>query len=218
MNALLLFSVLSGALSLPLASVQDTTTQCTNPCNGVESTNHPSSLCGNKFLGPAVFTAPSDPDWSDMFAGYDPLAQLCPTSFLKQWTTGSAYIYPPDDGALLDSAQKPVITEYTLQEGYELDRFGSQYGGYLAPRGTPFAWRSIPPGNLNPHANSTQYNYWVWRVKVPFNVTGGPIAPWFGQPGFGLQFYYEAGLGELESQGFIELVESRSCPCVAHDL
>lgn len=33
------------------------------------------------------------------------------------------------------------------------------------------------------------YNYHVYSVVKSFKVLGGPIAPWFGQPGLGAQFY-----------------------------
>lgn len=40
----------------------------------------------------------------------------------------------------------------------------------------------------------------------PFSVVGGPIAPWFGQPGLGAQFY-TGGVGnimKLLADGYIE--------------
>jgi hypothetical protein len=150
-----------------------------------------------------------------MFAGYGQLGSLCPKAFLDKWVpSGKGYVYPDHDGALLDSAGKPVTTEYTLTVGYELDRFGTRYGGYLAPKDTPFSWRSIPPSNLNKYTDSPEYNYWVWKVIKSFNITGGPIAPWFGQPGYGLQFYHEGGLQELEGT-YIELTDRRSCANLA---
>ncbi|GAB1207818.1 hypothetical protein APSETT445_006553 [Aspergillus pseudonomiae] len=179
-------------------------------------TGNSDSLCNNKLLGPKVFTAPDDPEWSEMFKGYSPLGSYCPKDFLREFAPdGKQYEYPEQDGALLDSVGVPVTTVYTLEEGMELDRFGTQYGGYLAPRDTPFSWRSIPPSNLNKYPNSPEYNYWVWRVVETFNVTGGPIAPFFGQPGYGLQFYHEGGLKELEEQGIIELIDMKKYSCDA---
>ncbi|KAF5855568.1 hypothetical protein ETB97_008978 [Aspergillus alliaceus] len=214
-----------GALSLPLEPSSpefdpSLVARCgANPCEGVPSTGHSDSLCDNKYLGPKLLTAAEDPEWSEMFNGYSPLGSYCPKAFLDKYVpSGKKYEYPDKDGALLDSAGVPVTTEYTLHEGYELDRFGTRYGGYLAPKDTPFSWRSIPPSNLNKYPDSPEYNYWVWRVKETFNITGGPIAPWFGQPGYGLQFYHEGGLQELEGT-FLELVEKKKCSCEAlHDI
>ncbi|KAB8263018.1 hypothetical protein BDV32DRAFT_146809 [Aspergillus pseudonomiae] len=211
-----------GAFSLPFGNSSQTPEasfggRCgRNPCEGVPSTGNSDSLCNNKLLGPKVFTAPDDPEWSEMFKGYSPLGSYCPKDFLREFAPdGKQYEYPEQDGALLDSVGVPVTTVYTLEEGMELDRFGTQYGGYLAPRDTPFSWRSIPPSNLNKYPNSPEYNYWVWRVVETFNVTGGPIAPFFGQPGYGLQFYHEGGLKELEEQGIIELIDMKKYSCDA---
>ncbi|KAE8376055.1 hypothetical protein BDV26DRAFT_294471 [Aspergillus bertholletiae] len=207
-----------GAFSLPLEEPSfeaSLVARCgVNPCKDVPSTGTSDALCSNKFLGPKVLTAASDPEWSEMFKGYHQLGSYCPTTFLQKFVPdGQQYVYPEKDGALLDSVGVPVTTEYTLEAGIELDRFGTQYGGYLAPKGTPFSWRSIPPSNLNKYPNSTEYNYWVWKVKETFNVTGGPIAPFFGQPGYGLQFYHAAGLKELETAGIIELIDKKQCSC-----
>ncbi|KAA8651031.1 hypothetical protein EYZ11_011316 [Aspergillus tanneri] len=182
-----------------------------DPCEGVPSTGSTDSLCNNKFLGPSVLTAANDDEWSSLFEGYSPLGTYCPKAFLDKFApSGNKYIYPEMDGALLDTEGKPVTTTYTLPEGMELDRFGSKYGGYLAPRDTPFSWRSIPPSNLNKYPDSPQYNYWVWVVKESFNITGGPIAPWFGQNGYGLQFHQESGLKQLEGR-YLELVAKKKC-------
>jgi hypothetical protein len=36
---------------------------------------------------------------------------------------------------------------------------------------------------------SYPFGYHVYRVLTPFNVTSGPIAAWFGQPGQGVQYH-----------------------------
>ncbi|KAF7593215.1 hypothetical protein BBP40_011845 [Aspergillus hancockii] len=206
-----------GAFTFPLA-IRDQQFEASliercgpTPCEGVPSTNSSDSLCNNKYLGPKIVTAASDPDWSELFEAYNPLGLLCPKEFLATWAPGGkGYTYPIEDGALLDSAGVPLTSNYTLPEGFELDRFGTKYGGYLSPKNTPFAWRSIPPSNLNKYSDSPEYNYWVWRVKKTFSIAGGPISPWFGQPGYGLQFYHEPGLKELEGT-YIELVDKNNC-------
>ena len=68
----------------------------------------------------------------------------------------------------------------TLQPGDNLDRFGSRYGEYLSPTGTPFEQRSLPPGKQSDP-------YEGYKVLRPFNVVQDEIAPAFGQPGGGTQ-------------------------------
>lgn len=43
-------------------------------------------------------------------------------------------------------------------------------------------------------------------VKQPLTVLGGPIAPWFGQPGLGAQFYTgdTGNIMSLIDQGYLE--------------
>ncbi|KAE8352255.1 hypothetical protein BDV28DRAFT_161865 [Aspergillus coremiiformis] len=212
-TSLILLLLPLGAFSLPLEAPALVARCGANPCDGVPSTGTPDALCDNKYLGPKVLAAANDPEWSELFTGYSPLGSHCPKDFLDKYVPGGkGYDYPEKNGALLDSAGVPVTTMYTLPEGYELDRFGTRYGGYLAPKDTPFSWRSAPPSNLNKYPDSPEYNYWVWRVTESFNITGGPIAPWFGQPGYGLQFYHEGGLQDLEGT-FLELVDKKECPC-----
>ena len=68
--------------------------------------------------------------------------------------------------------------------------------------------RSLPPDNLNtnPKAPNYPYNYHVYTVKKEFTVIGGPIRPWFDQPGLGTQFYTGANttIKALVQAGFME--------------
>ena len=52
------------------------------------------------------------------------------------------------------------------------------------------------------------YNYHIYTVIKPLVCVGGPIAPWFGQPGLGAQFYV-GGTGNiitLIANGYLERV------------
>jgi len=52
-------------------------------------------------------------------------------------------------------------------------------------------------------------------VAKSFDVLGGPIAPWFGQPGLGAQFYlgYTGNIIKLLGEGYLERVnKSRIVP------
>ena len=68
-------------------------------------------------------------------------------------------------------------------------------GKFVSAADAPFDQRSLPPENLNIPKNATRngadhpWGYHVYKVIKEMNVTGGPIAPHFGQPGLGAQFY-----------------------------
>jgi hypothetical protein len=77
--------------------------------------------------------------------------------------------------------------------GQTLDRFGGTGGRFLAPGGTPVPMRSLAPGIELKPLNS-------FEVLKPFEADAGSVAPWFGQPGGGLQF----DLGKKTVQDLIE--------------
>ena len=56
-----------------------------------------------------------------------------------------------------------------------------------------YATRSIPPQNLDATPPAAR-NYHDYRVIRPLTVDAGPIAPWFAQPGGGLQYQLDATL------------------------
>ena len=66
----------------------------------------------------------------------------------------------------------------------------SALGRYVSAADAPYSQRSLPPQNLDTNASTPDYpyDYHIYEVRKQFNVTGGPIAPWFGQPGLGTQF------------------------------
>lgn len=64
-------------------------------------------------------------------------------------------------------------------------------GVFISAAVAPYSQRALPPSNLdtNPSSPEFPYNYHIYRVLKPLSVVGGPIAPWFGQPGLGAQFF-----------------------------
>jgi hypothetical protein len=46
-----------------------------------------------------------------------------------------------------------------------------------------------PPTNLDTYSASAPFNYYRYQVQKAFSVMAGRIAPWFGQPGGGIQDY-----------------------------
>jgi hypothetical protein len=135
------------------------------------------------------------PEWLPYFGpvgrqlvGYDRTGGMPDTEFLNVFSTGQGWRYPPQDGYVIDQHGNPIRREYTLAFGQRIDRYGSVYGSFLAPEGSPYASRSIPPQNLVSAAAPATCNYHDYLVIREFDVWAGPIAPWFNQPGRGIQF------------------------------
>jgi hypothetical protein len=85
--------------------------------------------------------------------------------------------YPPSNGF----QGTPSTT--TLQPGTLVDRYGSTYGKFLSPPNTPLIQRALPYG-----AENAPYN--LYQVVEPIDdVLVGKVAPWFGKPGGGIQYY-----------------------------
>jgi hypothetical protein len=178
-----------------------------------------SSVCSAVFhngdyrLGPADL--PRQGHVGSELIGYRRSGDL-PTvdDLLAQYYNSStnAWIYPPDDGYVTANGV-PLEWTQTLLPGQDIDRYGSEYGAFLAPEGLPYAARSIPPQSMD-GTPAAGCNYHDYRVLKPFGVDAGPIAPWFGQPGFGLQYQLDASLipggpatvnvGWLVANGYLE--------------
>lgn len=148
---------------------------------------------GDTRLGPAEL--PGLGDVGVQLLGYNRTGYHPVDVFLDRFYDADAgsWRYPPDDGYVVGLDGEPVRWEQTLSRGWLIDRYGSEYGGFLAPAGLPYTTRSIPPSNLvgNPAAGCNYYRYQVLR---PFDVQAGPIAPWFFQTGGGLQYQLSASL------------------------
>jgi hypothetical protein len=145
-----------------------------------------SYLGGDYRLGPAI--TPNRGAVARELVGYRRLAGLTPQQFINLYwdPSTSSWRYPPDNGFLIVGG-KPVEFRLTLAPGERLDRYGSPYGGFLAPADTAYSARSIPPSSLDDSPGFT-CNYHTYRVLKAFRAEAGPIAPAFGQPGLGLQY------------------------------
>ncbi|QMU73793.1 TNT domain-containing protein [Streptacidiphilus sp. P02-A3a] len=121
-------------------------------------------------------------------------ARLLATYYSPTANNGSpGWIYPPDNGYVIAPDGKPVEITQTLRPGADIDRYGSEYGSFLAPAGLSYTSRSIPPSSLDSNPAAT-CNYHDYRVDKPFKVDAGPIAPWFGQRGYGWQYQLDGSL------------------------
>ncbi|MEO7196334.1 MAG: TNT domain-containing protein [Pseudonocardiaceae bacterium] len=151
-------------------------------------------------LGPDQLPAPGQSEVGDEVAGYQRTGAETPDEFLRQYYDSTAnggqggFIYPPANGFVTDSTGQPVERPETLAVGSQVDRYGSEFGGFLAPYGTPYSGRSIPPANLDTSDPDFTCNYHAYRVLKPFAAEAGPAAPWFAQPGGGEQYQLDGAL------------------------
>jgi hypothetical protein len=107
--------------------------------------------------------------------GWDPTGGMPWDDFASHFGTPDARTYPLNDGFPPGYIPQPA----QLPEGAIIDRFGSEYGRYLAPDGTPFADRSLAP-----EAVGGDYNrYMVTGKPLPpgWRIVEGPVEPFYGQ-------------------------------------
>ena len=152
------------------------------PCTG--------EFASDKRLGPKHLPRRWEQPVGPLLKGYHRTGGLSPDAFLKKYWEGPAdtgsWKYPPNDGFAEVNGRVDKAPE-VLGEGEQLDRFGSEYGGYLAPAGDSYPKRALPPQNLNTRDAAFPCDYHVYEVTKPFVVWKGSIAPWFEQPGGGRQ-------------------------------
>ncbi|KAK4158053.1 hypothetical protein C8A00DRAFT_39609 [Chaetomidium leptoderma] len=176
-------------------------------------------LCGDSRLGPTRLPLRSDdlavaPVLANALYGYDRFGGLCPGEFIRQWFNESEgwWNYPPQSGFVVANPEGgpttqrggvPIQGKVTLAEETLLDRFGSEYGTFVSPAGAPYAQRALPPSNLVVGDVAYPYNYHVYTVVKPLVVLAGPIAPWFGQAGAGVQYMIYQNVATLISDGFL---------------
>lgn len=144
-------------------------------------------FAGDRKLGPEALPK-LGPVGMQLF-GYSRTGNHSVEAFLGEFydPTAGSWRYPPEDGYVIGYDGEPVVWQQSLEPGERIDRYGSEYGGFLAPQGISYTMRAIPPSNLvgMPPA---ECNYHVYEVLREFTVDAGPIAPWFFQSGGGTQY------------------------------
>jgi len=193
-----------------------------NFCAGAIDTLDYTYVCGDPRLGPLVL--PSCLPLTSLVDGesfYRRFGGLCPGEFLSAWTNYAVpgqtgwFMYPFADGFANTTAGVPIRGRITLKSGMFLDHFGGATGTFVAPARSPYDQRALPPANLDFDAkNGSQFpfNYHVYEVKKPIVVVGGPVTPWFGQPGFGTQFQLPGPISDLVSDGIlVEIAIEQKC-------
>lgn len=110
---------------------------------------------------------------------------------ITKWTDREGnIIWPANDGF------RGEAVKMTLQPGTRIDRYGSEYGTFVCPEGVPYEMRSLAPGS-----ETKPYN--VYEVKKTVEVLSGEIAPWFDQPGGGIQYMFDKSIRELIEAGIL---------------
>lgn len=96
----------------------------------------------------------------------------------------------------IDSGFAEYPADFTLDIGSKIDRFGSDYGTFTSPLGISYEQRALAPGTeLKPYS--------VFEVLKPIDVKAGEIAPWFNQPGGGIQYVMPDTIDELIEAGYL---------------
>ena len=109
------------------------------------------------------------------------------------YTPEGEIIWPPNRGVLGEPER--II----LKPGTIIDRFGYEGGTFVSPYGVPYEMRSLAPETfLKP------YNVYV--VTKPIEVQAGRIAPWFDEPGLGIQYELNQSVKDLIEQGILRRV------------
>ncbi len=147
---------------------------------------------GDPRLGPSVL--PTAGPVGEELIQYDRFGGLSPQDFIATYWDPSAFggqggwRYPPSNGFLIGPNGLPLETPMPLRVGSRIDRYGSEFGSFLAPARLPYTSRAIPPQSLDNGGMPSGCNYHLYQVVREFRVDGGPIAPAFGQRGLGLQY------------------------------
>ena len=104
-------------------------------------------------------------------------------------TTGEP-IWPGQNGdPNIDGFLNGKYEDTKLRPGEQIDRYGGNNGTFFGDEGT-----SIPERAVAPNSDFSKYNKYVVAREMP--VRKGKIAPWFDQPGGGIQYQIDPGFVE----------------------
>lgn len=104
-------------------------------------------------------------------------------------TTGEP-IWPGQNGdPNIDGFLNGKYEDTKLRPGEQIDRYGGNNGTFFGDEGT-----SIPERAIAPNSDFSKYNKYVVAREMP--VRKGKIAPWFDQPGGGIQYQIDPGFVE----------------------
>ena len=96
-------------------------------------------------------------------------------------------IWPGQNGdPNIDGFLNGKYEDTKLRPGEQIDRYGGNNGTFFGDEGT-----SIPERAMAPNSDFSKYNKYVVAREMP--VRKGKIAPWFDQPGGGIQYQIDPG-------------------------
>jgi hypothetical protein len=111
-----------------------------------------------------------------------------------QWLQADCrYSFPQRDGF----AGKP--RNLVLKAGTVIDRFGHPTGNFLAPADSSYMGRAVPYDRF-------KMPYYRYEVVKPLRVQAGQAAPWFDQPGGGLQYKTSERVQMLVERGYLRQI------------
>jgi hypothetical protein len=104
-------------------------------------------------------------------------------------------IFPGNQGFL----GRPEIT--MLRAGdVIIDRYGKSSGVFVSPQGTPYEARALPEGSAN-----AEFHTYV--VVKDMEVLSGTVAPWFEEPGKGVQYELPNNIYKLVRERYLKEVD-----------
>ena len=103
------------------------------------------------------------------------------------------YWFPQRDGFI--GKPKNIV----LRPGTVIDRFGQPSGNFLAPADSSYMGRAVPYDRL-------KMPYYRYQVVKPLHVQAGKAAPWFDQPGGGIQYKAGERVQVLVERGYLRRV------------
>lgn len=116
------------------------------------------------------------------------------TDLRMMWLTKACrYDFPKRDG--FAGTPRMIV----LKPGTVIDRFGYPGGRFLAPADASYMGRAIPYDRL-------KMPYYRYQVARPLRVAAGKAAPWFDQPGGGIQYMTSRRISELVASGHLKQV------------
>jgi hypothetical protein len=129
---------------------------------------------------------PIGPNRLNVRTGYAPVVERPSTVGARYQDDWSVYRLPSGDwnypnnppGGFMGPKQPAE-----LAAGTRVDRFGPETGSYLAPEGTPFAMRSLPPSSMG-----DDYHAYAVAPGKTLPVFEGQAKPAFDQQGLGTQY------------------------------
>ncbi|GAA1437097.1 hypothetical protein GCM10009641_38280 [Mycobacterium cookii] len=139
--------------------------------------------------------------------GYDRYGGLGEQDFHDRYWNPAArdgeggWRWPTEEHGFKDGFDGPPQPN-SAEPGDVLDRYGPADGAYASPSGTLFDQRALPPSSVG--SDYTQYEV---LKPLPESVTEGKIAPWFEQPGGGVQYMFDEPMSWYVENGYLRKLD-----------